>query len=151
VWEDTVTMGKIRDHMSRDHARLDALLRRSVADPARIDRAAFQEFRAGLLRHIGMEEKLLFPAAARAAGGTPLPLAERLRADHGRLAALLVPTPTHALAAQIAELLATHNALEEGEEGVYAQCERLAADQIDEIVARLAAAPAVRTAPHRDP
>jgi hypothetical protein len=43
-----------------DHGRLDVLLRRAIADPARVDLAPFAELRAGILRHIGMEEKYLF-------------------------------------------------------------------------------------------
>jgi hypothetical protein len=35
---------------------------------ARIDAAAYAEFRTGLLNHIGMEEKILLPAAPQARG-----------------------------------------------------------------------------------
>jgi hypothetical protein len=34
-----------------------------------IDAAAYHQFRAGLLKHIGMEEKILLPAAQRLRGG----------------------------------------------------------------------------------
>jgi hypothetical protein len=51
-----------------DHVRLDALLQRAGA----IDHATYAEFRAGLLKHIGMEEKILLPAAQRARGDEPL-------------------------------------------------------------------------------
>jgi hypothetical protein len=50
--------------LANDHERLDGLLRRAMAAGA-IDRAAYAEFRAGLLRHISLEEKILLPAAQR--------------------------------------------------------------------------------------
>jgi hypothetical protein len=46
-----------------DHVRLDALLQRAGAQPGAIDHATYAEFRAGLLTQIGMEEKILLPAA----------------------------------------------------------------------------------------
>jgi len=61
-------------------------------------RAAYAEFRAGLLKHIALEEKILLPAAQRLNGANPLPIAAKPRLNHGALAALLVPTPTLARA-----------------------------------------------------
>ena len=87
--------GPLHRFFAADHRRLDALLRRSVSVPGRVDLVPFGEFRAGILKHIGMEEKVLFPAA-RHAREAPLALAARLRVDHGAIAALLVPTPTPA-------------------------------------------------------
>jgi len=51
--------GKISQFLCADHARLDDVLRRATADVTRIDHTAYAEFREGLLRHIGMEEKIL--------------------------------------------------------------------------------------------
>ena len=51
--------GPVTAFLARDHARLDALLRRAAANPALLDRSAYEEFRARLLRHIAMEEKVL--------------------------------------------------------------------------------------------
>jgi len=93
----------------RDHARL-----RSLLGAAASDAEAYLGFREGLLRHIGMEEKILLPAAALAAGGVPLPVARLLRADHSAIAAMLVPPPTPALLRRLAALLTVHDALEEG-------------------------------------
>lgn len=87
--------------LSDDHRRLDALLDRAMAVPGRIDLVAFGEFRGGILRHIGMEEKVLIPAARRARGGEALPIAAKLRVDHGAIAAMLVPTPTPAIVADV--------------------------------------------------
>jgi hypothetical protein len=64
---------------------------------------------AGLLKHIAMEEKILLPAAQKLRAGEPLPVAPKLRLDHGALAALLVPTPTRPVMAAIQAILRVHN------------------------------------------
>ena len=48
---------QIRRYLADDHTRLGALLEKAWAKPGLIDREAYAEFRAGLLRHIGLEEK----------------------------------------------------------------------------------------------
>lgn len=111
----------IERYLEEDHRRLDGLLRAALADPARFDLEAFERFRAGLLRHIGLEEKLLIPEARRRRGD-PWPLADVLRTEHGALASLLVPTPDHALAREIATLLQEHNRREEGAGALYDEC-----------------------------
>jgi hypothetical protein len=143
-------LGPVSRFLAGDHARLDALLQRAVAQPGTIDRAAYAEFRAGLLKHIGMEEKILLPAAQRARGGEPLPTAAKLRLDHGALAALLVPTPTPAIAAAIRTILTAHNALEEGRGGVYEACDQLMGAEAEALVARMRAAPEVPVNAHVD-
>lgn len=140
----------IHDFLARDHERLDALLRDSDADPDAIDREAFAEFRAGLMRHIAMEEKVLLPAAKRLRGGEPLPIARQLKADHAALASLLVPSPTHAIIATIRGLLAEHNPLEEGPDGMYAACEALIDAGADRVLAEMHAVPPTRASAHLD-
>jgi hypothetical protein len=144
----------IRSFLTEDHARLDTLLERAAAEgiSGRIDRAAYDEFRRGLLKHIGMEEKILLPAIAQIRGGAPLDTAARLRLDHGALASLLVPTPTPKILAAIRAILTAHNRLEEqAEVGVYAICEQIAgSDAAAGIVAALRAAPEVPVASHVD-
>ncbi len=141
---------KICRLMAGDHARLESLLNRAVARPDLMDRTAYAEFRAGLLRHIGMEEKILLPAAQRFRGGEPLPMAAKLRLDHAALAALLVPTPTRAIVAAVRAILEAHNPLEEGPEGLYEICEQLAGAEADGILDKLLSAPEVSVAPHID-
>jgi Hemerythrin HHE cation binding domain len=136
--------------LANDHERLDGLLQRAMTAGGTIDRAAYAEFRAGLLRHISLEEKILLPAAQHWQGGKPLPLAARLRLDHGALAALLVLTPTPAIIAALRTILVAHNALEEGPGGVYERCEELAGAEADALLAQLQAAPAVPVAPYSD-
>ena len=142
--------GQISQFLSRDHRRLEDLLKKADADAKHIDAACYAQFRAGLLKHIAMEEKILLPAAQRLRGGIPLPVAEKLRLDHGALAALLVPTPTAAIIKTIRIVLEAHNPLEEGPEGVYTICEQLFGPQAPAILAELQLAPEVKVAPHHD-
>jgi hypothetical protein len=135
--------GAIARYLIADHERLDALLRRALAAPPAIEMTAYAKFRRGLLRHIGLEEKILLPAAERARGGVPLPIAARLRRDHGALAALLVPVPDVAILGAIRTILSGHNWLEEGPEGAYAACEHLAGVAGEALAAELVAAPEV--------
>jgi hypothetical protein len=138
-------VGPIERYLSEDHERLARLFERG-----RTDETAYAEFRSGLLRHIGMEEKVLLPAARRARGGEPLAAAERLKLDHGALVALMVPPPTEQIRAAVEGILAGHNVIEEGERGVYADCEKLAGDEGEALLAALRAYPDVPVHPHFD-
>ncbi|GKS63175.1 hypothetical protein YTPLAS72_04790 [Nitrospira sp.] len=110
----------------------------------------YDQFRAGLLRHIGMEEKILLPTVQRLRGGEPLALAARLRLDHGAIAALLMPTPTDGLMTTLQKILEKHNILEEGLDGLYETCDALAGAESEQLLARLRAAPALSVLPHVD-
>jgi len=140
-------VSRLCDLMAADHARLDELL--AQVDPRRavIDAGAYQEFRKGLLRHIGIEEKILLPAAQGRRGGAPLPLAERLKLDHGALAALMMLTPSAATIRAVRAVLDAHNPLEEAPGGAYEQCEPAAGAELDEILARCEAAAEVPVSP----
>lgn len=142
--------GPLTSWFAADHARLDGLMRRSVADPAAFDRAAFEEFRGGLLRHIALEEKILLPALRRARGGEPLPLERRLRVDHGAIASLLVPTPDAGIVAELRSILEPHNAVEEEPGGLYQACDELLAAESANLLALIRAYPPVKTARHHD-
>jgi hemerythrin HHE cation binding domain-containing protein len=142
--------GPLFQFLANDHARLAALLERAKADAGTINYDAYAEFRAGLLKHIAMEEKILLPAARRLRGGEALPIADKLRRDHGALAALLVPTPTPAIIAKIHAILVTHNDIEEGSGGVYEVCEKLAGDEAESLVAEMRRMSDIKLAPHVD-
>lgn len=142
--------GIIHRYLADDHDRLDALLERSISDPENIDISAYAQFRSGLLKHIGMEEKILLPAAQRIRSGEPLPVAAKLRLDHGALAAMLVPTPTARVVAAIRAILKFHNPIEEDPGGMYDQCEELAGAGAEQILRQLQEAPEVRVLPHVD-
>jgi hypothetical protein len=126
----------------------DAIYRYLVDDHTRLDsallRGDYPEFREGLLRHIGMEQKILLPIIG------PTALAERIHLDHGALAALLVPTPTPAIVTAIRTILENHNPLEEGPGGLYQQCEQLLGSDVPQVLTRLQNAPPVPVAKHVD-
>jgi hypothetical protein len=138
----------IHAFLAADHDRLDSLLGRLGAEP--LDLAAYTELRAGLLRHIAMEEKVLFSDARARRGGTPLPIVARLHADHAALASLLVPSPTLELLRTMRAILDEHNPLEEREHGLYEACEELAGEHVPELLSRMHAIAAVRVSAHVD-
>jgi hypothetical protein len=139
----------IEELLRRDHERLDGLLRAALAGAA-IDTVAYEAFRGGLLRHIGIEEKILIPSVRARLSEAARAVAKQLRSDHGALAALLVPTPTREIAGQIQALLAQHNALEEGEGGFYDVCVPIVAADEAALLRRMIDAPAVPLAAHYD-
>ena len=127
----------IAAYLAADHARLGELLARATAHG--VDPEAFRAFRGGLLRHIGIEEKLLFRALERQRGA-PHPQAARLHRDHSAIASLLVPTPTPAIVAALGAVLGPHDEAEEAPDGVYAAADALPAAAAAELLARMQAA-----------
>jgi hypothetical protein len=144
------TVGPIERFMTEDHARIDALLACSEGPDGSIDADSYARFRHDLLRHIGMEEKVLVPYVRKKRDGQPWPLADALHADHGEIAKLLVRTPTASIVAELRALLGRHNPLEEGSAGLYAACDSLAGDEASAVVERLRAQPAVPLAKYYD-
>jgi hypothetical protein len=142
--------GPITQFLEDDHRRLEKLLNAAKITGDRIDQGHYDEFRAGLLRHIGMEEKILLPAAQRSNGGAPLSMAATLRLDHGAIAALLMPTPTPEIIAMLHSILNKHNKVEEGPEGLYATCDTLVGAETEHLMAKLRAAPDLVVLPHSD-
>src|SRR5262252_2577567 len=120
----------IREYLEHEHHRLDRLLARATSDPSEIAPDGFAVFRRGLLKHIGMEEKLLLPAVQALRHGEALPIAAQLRLQHGAIAALLVPSPRAAVVNALKAVLAKHNAIEDGPEGVYAECDRIVGPEL---------------------
>jgi hypothetical protein len=141
---------RIYRFLANDHIRLSALLDRATAREGQIDRAPYAAFRGGLLRHIGMEEKILLPFIQKKRGGEPLPIAAKLRLDHGALASLLVPTPTLGIIATLREILEKHNPIEEGAGGLYEICQSLAGSEEEPLLDQLQSAREVRVAPHAE-
>jgi hemerythrin HHE cation binding domain-containing protein len=146
----TEAAGAIARFLTDDHARLGALLERAFVGSGEIDRASYAEFREGLLRHIGIEEKILLPAVARVRGGAPFPDAARLRLDHGAIASLLVPSPNGAIAATLRGILRGHDAIEEGPGGLYQTSDQLLEGEAADLVARMRSTPLVPVHEHVD-
>jgi hypothetical protein len=142
--------GTIREYLEHDHRRLDSLLSRAARDPSEIEQGAFAEFRRGLLKHISMEEKILLPTVQALRQGEPLPIAAQLRLQHGAIAALLVPSPRSAVVNALKAVLAKHNAIEEGADGVYAECDRIVGPELVVLLSRLQKAAEVPVASHVD-
>ncbi|HET8539166.1 MAG TPA: hemerythrin domain-containing protein [Anaeromyxobacter sp.] len=147
---DASTAGPIARYLSEDHVRLERLLSASVAG-AGFSREPFDAFRAGLLRHIALEEKILFRALREAGSDeAALALLRRLRIDHGALASLLVGTPASPLVAEIRIVLAPHNALEDAPGGLYDRCDALLAARAAEILEQMRSYPPVKAAAYAD-
>jgi hypothetical protein len=142
--------GSITCMLTEDHRRLERLLESALASDGHVERDSYDRFRAGLLRHIGIEEKILLPAAQRQRGGEPLPIAAKLRLDHGAIAALLMPTPTSGVLVALRSILKQHDALEEGPEGLYHTCDTLLQKDIEQLMVQLRTAPDVTVLPCSD-
>ncbi|HJT18602.1 MAG TPA: hemerythrin domain-containing protein [Thermoanaerobaculia bacterium] len=139
---DARSSGELRAFLARDHERLDALLTKASAG----DLDAYKQFRAGLLWHIGVEERILFPIVRTAVGESEL--IRQLHRDHAPLGALLMPPPNRADMERIREILDAHNPLEEKAEGFYDVAENVM--KAREVMERVRAFPPVRVAPHVD-
>jgi len=142
--------GPVTRFLADDHRRLEQLLQTAITSAGHVVQGTYDHFRAGLLRHIGMEEKILLPAARRWNGGQPLSIAAKLRLDHGAIAALLMPTPTTDIIATLHRILEQHNLVEEGPDGWYEICDRLAGAEADQLMIRLRATTEVAVLPHSD-
>ena len=129
----------LHNFFTTDHQRLDILLNKAMENPEAIDMDYYHQFRTGLLRHIKMEEKTLFPAAKKANLEVMQQLIPRYRADHGALTALMVPPPTPSLIKVIRHLLEIHDLAEEEPGGLYDVCEALTQKHTEEILLQLAA------------
>jgi hypothetical protein len=135
-------MGPIAEFLTKDHGRLDALLQEAGAKGDEVDLAPFGIFREGILRHIGMEEKILIPALARCPGA-PVKLTEKMRLDHSAIANLMMPEPSRAVLAALRRILEPHNHLEEDPGGFYEACDALLAAQAEELTKAMRSAPEI--------
>lgn len=128
----------LHQFFTKDHHRLDHLLSKATEKPGEIDSDYYHQFRTGLLRHIKMEEKTLFPAARKADPAMMERLIPRYRLEHGALTALMVPPPTTPLIKVIRYVLEKHDLAEEEPGGLYDVCEALTQGQIQELLEQLA-------------
>jgi regulator of cell morphogenesis and NO signaling len=140
----------VNEALSWDHDRLDALenaaFSRRAAGDLRSAGQLYAEFAAGLKRHIGFEEEILFPEFEREAGFPPTagPTAV-MRAEHREIQQLLgqieagitdAAAPVDALRRRFHAVLGDHNFKEE--EVLYPGTdEALGAEAADRLVAKM--------------
>ncbi|MEO8167270.1 MAG: hemerythrin domain-containing protein [bacterium] len=141
---------RLYDFLAQDHNRLDQLLLEATAQAGAINRDPYDKFRKGLLRHIGIEERIVMPAIARLQNGKQAEVAERLRLDHGAIAALLVPPPSATIIATLRSILEKHNALEEEEGGLYLLLNRLASNEENGLLEKMSNTPEVPVMPYNE-
>lgn len=120
----------VREYLSSDHRRLDGLMEscRDLVEKGEMEGAgrAFAEFRSGLMRHIKIEEGLVFPVFESATGLTrssgPTAVMRQEHEEIIRLLGLIVelfdsasPTPAEfsSLRSALVGLLRQHNDKEE--------------------------------------
>lgn len=135
--------GAISRLLAGEHRRLERLLELA----AQGETEAYSEFRKLLLRHIGIEEKIVFVEAQRARSGAALPVAAQLRLEHGALAALVMLPPRSVTLRAIRAVLERHNPLEEGPGGVYAAAEEALGPRCPQVLEAIKAAPQVPVSP----
>ncbi|MBS1750576.1 MAG: hemerythrin domain-containing protein [Bacteroidetes bacterium] len=133
---------------TNDHRRIEDLLDKATENPAEIQMEYYHGFRTGLLKHIKMEEKILFPAAQKANGGVPIPLAAKLRLDHGALTALMVVPPDTDTIKVVRYVLEKHDQLEEEPGGMYDICESLTEGETQSLLEQLEKVTEVPVHPH---
>lgn len=127
----------IYQFFTNDHRRIDELFNKATENPGNVQEDYYHQFRTGLLKHIKMEEKILFPAAQKANGNIPLPLAGKLRLDHGALTSLMVVPPSPEVIKVLLHVLDQHDLLEEEPGGMYDVCEKLTEGETSEILKQL--------------
>lgn len=131
--------------MDNQHRRIEWLLTESLGDEAAraLDLAAYGAFRETMLRHIGIEEKLLLSGLREAR--VPFTSAWAIHRDHAALASLMAAEPDLALVLEVARLVDTHMTLEEGPEGLFSVCARTLSEEA--LVVGAHAFPEVKPAP----
>ena len=127
----------IYSFFTTDHRRIEELLDKATEDSSAIQMDYYHKFRTGLLKHIKMEERILFPAAQKANGGVPLPLAAKLRLDHAALTSLMVLPPDTRLIKVLRFILEQHDLLEEQPGGMYEVCEQLTEPETAAVIEQL--------------
>lgn len=152
-WQDSCVslhqmLGPFFEFLVADHARLAGLLELVAPESGETDLSAYHSFRAELLKHIGMEEKILLPALERA-HRVSAETAGRLRCAHQALVALLASTPSAGIVSTFRAVLADHDRLESGPGGLYETCEELDEETRAALLARVRSAPSLPVAPLR--
>ena len=123
----------------KDHREIDGLLTKALEQPNTVKMGFYLEFRSRLLRHIKMEEKILFPAAKKLDPEVIKEIIPQYRLEHGAITALMVPPPTLSLIHVVRYILEKHNLAEEEPGALYDICEGLTRGQSQELLKELTA------------
>ncbi|MBS1764608.1 MAG: hemerythrin domain-containing protein [Bacteroidetes bacterium] len=138
------------DFFTQDHERVEGFLNKATEKPGEINMDYYHLFRTGLLKHIKMEENILFPAAQKANNGVQLPLQAKLRLDHGAITSLMVVPPSDDVIKVLRHVLKLHDKLEEEPDGMYDVCEKLTAGETDSLLEKLRIVTEVPVHPHNN-
>ena len=135
-------------YLTSDHDRIDNFLQQALTDSGDINPDAYNGFRQGLLRHIGIEEKILIPALQPLLNERMKQILAQIKADHSLIVALLVPSPTKGIIAALNTILEKHNWLEEANGGFYEFSERFNEQMLSELAEKIRTAPEVKSLPN---
>jgi len=141
-------MHNVTEYLSNDHDRLDGLLQLTLTPSGEINEEAYHQFRQGLLRHIGIEEKILIPALQSRLDETMKQTLERIRMDHSAIVALLVPPPSSDIISALKSILSKHNELEEANGGFYECADLTEAESTPHLTERIKNFPEVKLLPN---
>lgn len=128
---------RLHTFFTTDHHRLEGFLTKAMESKDEINMEYYHLFRKGLLRHIKMEEKILFPAAMKVNKELVKEIIAQFRLEHGALTALLVPPPNIEIFNAIKFVLDKHDFEEEKEGGLYDILEGLTVLQTEELLQQL--------------
>lgn len=128
---------QVYNFFTNDHHRLEGFLTKAMESKDVIHLESYHLFRKGLLRHIKMEEKILFPAAMKVNKELVQEKIAQFRLEHGALTALLVPPPNNEILNAIKFVLDKHDFEEEKEGGLYDILEALTILQTEELLQQL--------------
>lgn len=138
----------ISEYLAHDHDRLDGYLLQALSADGTINTEAYHLFRQGLMRHIGIEEKILIPALLSGPHTEIRPAIDRIRLDHSAVVALLVPAPSAVIITALRTILTGHNALEEENGGIYERGDLYDPEELRGIAQKMKEFPEVRSLPN---
>lgn len=128
---------------TEDHHRIETLLNKATPATGEINLEYYLLFRAALLRHIKMEETILFPAVKKVSADTMQHTIAKFRTEHGALTSLMVPTPTLTLIKVVKQVLQQHDFEEEKPGGLYDVCEALTKNETENLLQLLKQTPEI--------
>lgn len=137
----------LHQFFENDHLQIDIFLNKAIEQSNEIEMNYYHQFRTRLLRHIKMEEKVLFPAAKKINPEVIKEVIPQYRLEHGAITALMVPPPTLSLIKVIRYILEKHNKAEEEPGGLYDICEELTHGQTQRLLEELIATKEVPVQP----